>query len=170
MLSENDKKEELSYVFAHAVATHVGYSVEYVRKDRDSVDMRICAKGALHPESVLFSPCLELQLKATSKEIDGSEIPFSLSIKNYNDLSRCSMVPRILVVLLLSSIEEWVSCTPEHLILHGQAYWLSLARLETCDNRANKTIQIPKKNVFNEVTLRKLMIAASKREVLTNEI
>lgn len=171
MLSDNDIKEELSYVYAHALATHVGYSIEHVRKDRDSIDMRICAKGFLDPNSFLMSPSLELQLKATSQEITGNEIPFPLSVKNYSDLSGHTMVPRILVVLLLpASSKEFVICRPEHLVVHGQAYWLSLAGFEASNNSSTKTVKIPKKNVFNDITLRELMIAASKRERLTNAV
>ncbi len=171
MLSDNDIKEELSCVYVHAVATKVGYSVDYVRKDRDSVDMRICTKGFLGPESFLQSPSLEVQLKATSQEIDGNEIPFSLSIKNYKDLSGYTMIPRILVVLLLPSLnEEWVSCQPEQLIVQGKAYWISLAGYQSSDNSTSKTVRIPKRNVFNDEALVKLMLAASKRGGITNEL
>jgi Domain of unknown function (DUF4365) len=169
MLSENDVKEELSYVYAHAVATRVGYSAERIIKDRDSVDMITCAKGAIDPTSIFQSPRIELQLKATSQEIDGDVFPLKLSLKNYNDLRANSMVPRILVVLTLPTIrEEWVDFK-EHLILKGKAHWLSLAGCEACENNTNKTVYIQKKNIFNDISLKKMMIAASKREAFYND-
>ena len=171
MLSENDIKEELSYVYAHAVATQVGYSVERISKDRDSVDIRICAKGEVDPKAVFKSPSLELQLKATSQKICGDEFPFPLSIKNYTDLSAHTLIPRLLVILALPIVEEsWVCCTTEHLILKGQAYWMSLVGFEATNNSTNKTVHIPKLNLFNDMSLKRLMIAASKREGFRNDI
>jgi hypothetical protein len=55
-------------------------------------------------------------------------------------------------------------------MLNGKAFWLSLAGYEDSDNEFNKAVYIPVKNVFDDSTLRKLMIAASKREAFSNEI
>lgn len=171
MLLPNDVKEELSYVYAHAIATKVGYSTERRFKDRDSVDIMLCAKGKLDPSSTLIAPRLELQLKATSQELSGAEFPFSLSIKNYSDLRENTMVPKILVVYSLPQEEnEWVQCTPELLALKGKAYWKNLRGADICENQTTKTIYISKSNIFNHDTLKKLMILASKSEELPNAL
>lgn len=171
MLSDNDVKEELSYLYAHAAATHNAYSTERMLKDRDSVDIMVCAKGRVDPTSYILSPRIELQLKGTSQEICGENFPFKLSIKNYNDLRANSMIPRLLVVFTLPDLhQERVSFTSEYLMLNGRAFWLSLAGYEDSNNEFNKTVYIPVKNVFDNSALRKLMIAASKREAFSNEI
>jgi hypothetical protein len=64
-LTENDVKEEPSYAYVHAVASRAGYACETVRKDRDSIDLHICARGRLHPESTRLSPHLGVQIKAS---------------------------------------------------------------------------------------------------------
>jgi Domain of unknown function (DUF4365) len=171
MLSDNDVKEEWSYLYAHATATHNGYSTERILKDRDSVDIMICAKGKIDPTSHIISPRIELQLKGTSQKITGDDFPFQLSIKNYNDLRVSFMVPRLLVVFTLPHLhQERVSFTSEYLMLNGKAFWLSLAGYKDSDNEVNKTVSIPVRNVLDDTTLRKLMIAASKREAFSNEI
>ena len=77
------------------------------------------------------------------------------------------MVPRLLVVFVLPNLHtDRFYIDPEYLQLHGKAFWLNLKGYEECKNSTNKTVYIPKKNVFNELTLRKLMILASKGETL----
>lgn len=171
MLSDNDVKEEWSYLYAHAAATHNAYSIERVLKDRDSIDITVCAKGKIDPTSFFSSPRIEIQLKGTSQEISGDEFPFPLSIKNYNDLRVHSMIPRLLVVFSLPDLHKDRVCfAPEYLTLNGRAFWLSLAGYNDSDNKENKTVHIPVKNTFDDSSLKKLMILASRREAFNNEI
>lgn len=83
MLSENDIKEELSYAYVHTIATRAEFSCEIVRKDRDSIDLHIRARGRLHPESTLMSPQLGVQLKASVIEpLPAGAFDFRLKRKN----------------------------------------------------------------------------------------
>ncbi|MFU8804621.1 MAG: DUF4365 domain-containing protein [Bradymonadaceae bacterium] len=87
MLSENDIKEELSYAYVHAVAAKASFACERVFKDRDSVDVTIRAKGKLDEASKIFSPALDLQLKATSVgEFREEHLVYDLPMKNYDEL------------------------------------------------------------------------------------
>lgn len=88
MLSPNDVKEELSLAYVRAIASRAGFSIEEIRKDRDSVDLKVCARGLLAEDAVLTSPELAVQLKATVLEpLPSDEFSFVLSRKNYDDLS-----------------------------------------------------------------------------------
>ena len=51
------------------VAARAGYTYQPTIVDDDSVDGTIAAKGQIHEQSVLRSPRLEVQLKASSQEI-----------------------------------------------------------------------------------------------------
>ena len=79
MLHENDVKEELSFIYAHAIATKAGYSFERRVRDRDSIDAEIQAKGMIGPETILSSPQLGLQLKATAQECTGDQYPLFIN-------------------------------------------------------------------------------------------
>lgn len=164
----NQIKEELSYAYVHAVASRAGFFVENVRKDLDSIDITISARGKVADDSVLLSPKLDIQLKASAVlEPSDGIIPFKLPIKNYNDLRGTTMAPRILVVLQLHKEENlWLSGDCNELKLRKCAYWLSLKGAPEIENETNKTVYIPEANFFGLDSLKVLMTKASKGEVL----
>ena len=86
-LTVNDAKEELSVAYVHAIAAHRRLYAQVVGKDRDSIDVEVRAIGLLASDSVLKSPHLGLQLKATTNvDASGDSFSFALSLKNYDDL------------------------------------------------------------------------------------
>ena len=58
LLSKADKEEELSRIYARAVAAGAGYVTSVPEYDRDGVDLQIRAGGHMRP-------AIDLQLKAT---------------------------------------------------------------------------------------------------------
>jgi hypothetical protein len=103
MLTENGKKQEVSYIYLHALVTRLGFSLERTCVDMDSIDATICTKGKITgSKGMILSPKIDVQLKATEQKCAGDPIPFRISKKNYDDLRQHSMVPRIMVVLFLS--------------------------------------------------------------------
>ena len=58
LLGSRDLEERLSMAYAHAVAARAGYIPAVYDLDRDGIDLRIQAGGAMRP-------ALDLQLKAT---------------------------------------------------------------------------------------------------------
>lgn len=170
MLSENDIKEEFSHAYLHIIATKKGYSMERVVKDRDSIDVSIRTKAKLAEDSIIHSPQLDIQLKATSQKMGRDQIHFDLSIKNYNDLRSITMVPRILILFALPENDnEYVSCTEEQLVLKGTAFWKNLHGLPAIENESSKTIIIPRKNRFEMSSLEKMMVLLSKGERIPYE-
>ena len=153
LLSPSDQKEALSRVYAHAVATRAGYVAATPEYDRDSVDIRISAGGAMRP-------ALDIQLKATTRlpEPRDGHLRFPLSRRNYDHLIQETQTPRLLMVMdLPEDAHEWLTITEECLILRRRAFWLNLAGCPECSNVSSITVDIPVKNRFDVTSLRDLM-------------
>ena len=96
LMTDADQKEALSFVYAKAIAARAGYvSLDY-DLDRDGIDLRIQAGGAMRP-------ALELQLKATVNlaRRDDGYFHFPLKRRNYDLLRDATQTPRLLLVLEL---------------------------------------------------------------------
>ena len=152
LLSTPDKEEELSRVYARAVAAGAGYVTTVPDYDRDGVDLQIRAGGAMRP-------AIDLQLKATVNLADrGGHFRFPLPIRNYNLLCVQAQTPRLLVVLALPKQQSrWLKLTTEKLVLRRCAYWTNLTGEEPTGNRDSITVSLEKKNIFNVEGLRGLM-------------
>jgi len=154
LLTQSDQKEALSHVYVRSLAAISGFVTSVPEQDRDSVDLRIQAGGPRRP-------ALDLQLKATTKLSANQQgtLNFRISVKNYRDLSGKTQTPRLLVVLKVpEESSKWLRVTPEKLILHGHAYWLSLQKgYEDVAGQDTITVHIPQKNVLNVETLKSLI-------------
>lgn len=169
MLTKNHIESELSIAYVQAVSAKAGFATEFTRVDLDSVDVTVCGKGKLSADSVLYSPKLDIQLKATknrSVNADGS-ISFNLPIKNYNDLRANCLVPKILVVLFLPNDDNlWLTHSVNQLIIKECAHWLSLKGFTGSSNAGHQTVRIPNTNIFSPETIYELLNKISKEEEL----
>lgn len=168
MLTENRIKEELNLAYVLSIAASKKFSTEITRVDSDSVDATIRYNGYLSEDSILHSPEIKLQLKATSNaNIVGNEIVFPLPIKNYNDLRLPSMSPRLLVVMCLpDNSNDWLSHSTEELIIKKCCHYLNLNGFPESENSTSVTVKIPLTNEFSPNKIEELMISASKQELL----
>jgi hypothetical protein len=132
------------------------------------VDVVLSAKGQLHPTSIITSPRIELQLKASCDydERDGA-LKFRLKKKNYDELRPSNlMCPRLLIVLILPEDRQtWLSVDDEQLIARRCAFWCNLNGMPEITTETT-TISIPVENRFNAAVLTTLMTKASKGEAL----
>ena len=160
LLTENDRKSQLSVAYTLAVAAHAGYVTCEPSIDRDSVDLQIQAGGGMRPK-------LDVQLKATSTLIwKDDSASFSLKRKNYEDLRELRMAPIILVVLELPTNEsEWLTCNSSSLILRRSAFWLSLAGFGPIETDSS-TVQLLKDQRFEPSSLSAMMQKARTGEPL----
>lgn len=167
MLYPNDIKEELSLAYIHAVASKAGFSVEPVHKDRDSIDLHVCARGHL-TQDASWSPMLGIQAKAHVLEpLPETEFSFDLPVKNYRDLSQRCLVPRILVVLILpEDPDNWFHCSDDGLILRRCAYWRCLRGAPPVENTGTKRVRISRANAFTPEALRNLLEMVGREEEL----
>ena len=159
-LSENDQKEAFSYAYLHALAAECGYSCqEGPRPDSDSIDATIRAKGGMRAQ-------IDVQLKATAVAVakDG-DLRFRLRRKNYNDLCAPRLTPLVLVVLELPrEREEWLSWSPEELILRRRAWWLVLEGATAIESET-KTVVLPDSQLLSPDELRGIIDRAAKGDL-----
>ena len=138
ILTDNDRKAELSFAYVAALAAHAGYICQRgPQPDVASVDATIRSGDATGTQ-------FDVQLKATSVPSHGTDgLRFRLSRKNYNDLAADRMTPLLLIVLELPSAEaDWLKCTVEHLTMRRCGWWASLSGRAPTDGETT-TIVIP---------------------------
>ena len=153
LLSTSDKEEELSRVYARAVAAGAGYVTLEPNYDRDGIDLQIHAGGAMRP-------AIDVQLKATVNLQDKGDghYRFPLPRRNYDLLRESTQTPRLLVVLALPKHENrWLTVTTKKLILRGCAFWANLKGEPDTRNQRTITVSLREQNRFNVAGLRGLM-------------
>lgn len=169
MLTRNQIESELSLAYLQAVAAVVTFAVDVPHIDSDSVDAIISGKGKIDPTSLRHSPRIEIQLKASINATPNGngEIPFNLTLKNYDDLRAESLLPRLLIVLALPQQQaDWLIHKPDKLIMQKCCYYLNLKGLPQSTNSGHQRVFIPTTNILTPDALRTLMIKASKLEDL----
>ena len=153
----NKQKEQFSIAYVRAVIAAAGYNVYKMEVDEDSVDLGIAATASL---DLPLRPRLDLQLKCTAAEgvLDDEFIHFPLKVKNYGDLSNIGLVPQALVVVLVpTEVEDWLTQTEEQLVLRRCAYWLSLLGHSPVNNTESVTVRIPRAQQFTPLAVQDMM-------------
>ncbi len=155
-MTVNLQKELVSFAYLQTVAGLAGFQCLFARVDDDSADLQIQAGADFHPSS----PRLEVQLKATADPaaVRSDSIALRLKRKNYDDLRRATLLPRILVVLVLpEGVEDWFEQSEDELSVRKAAYWVSLAgRPAIRQDRA--TVHVPRLHLLTPDALRRLML------------
>jgi hypothetical protein len=169
MLTRNQIESELSLAYLQAVAAVKTFAVDVPHVDSDSIDAVISGKGLIDETSIRHSPRIEIQLKASinANPNDDGNIPFDLTLKNYNDLRAEALLPRLLVLLALPRAEcDWLIHSPDNLIIQNCCYYLNLKGLPPSTNEKKQRVFIPTSNILTPNALKDLMIKASKLEDL----
>lgn len=138
ILTDNDRKAELSFAYLAALAAAAGFTCQRgPHPDVDSIDATIRTGDSTRM-------LIDVQLKATSvPDVQDDGLHFRLSKKNYNDLAAVRTAPLILVILELPFDEEhWVECSVEHLIMRRRGWWISLSEREPTE-AGSKMVVIP---------------------------
>lgn len=150
-------QEQFSLAFVHAVATVAGFTVTRPSSDYQSVDLTVESNQS---GTRVEHPRLELQLKSTSLDDGhGEHLSYPLALKNYNDLRKKTLVPRLLVIISVKSNipREWLSEEPETLILHGKGLYFSLKEFPESPNAKTVGIRVPRTQRFSVESLKNLM-------------
>ncbi len=169
MLTRNQIEAELSLAYVQAVAAMETFAIDVPHVDSDSVDAVISGKGKIDSSSLCHSPRIEVQLKASinAQPNEKGEIPFDLSIKNYDDLRAETMLPRLLILLALPQQQtDWLMHHPDKLIMQKCCYYLNLKGQPASANGGHQRVYVPTANVLTPTALKTLMIKASKLEDL----
>ena len=153
----NKQKEQFSIAYVRAVIATARFNIYKPEVDDDSIDLGIAASGSLE---LPVRPRLELQLKCTADEgaLREGIIQFRLKVKNYNDLRLDALVPRALVVVLVPSrVDDWLTQSEEQLVMRKCGYWLSLLGEPEVENTETITVQVPRTQQFTPAALQGIM-------------
>lgn len=144
----NNQKEQFSEAYARAVASVVGLKVSKCEVDDDSVDITLERSGG-------WAERIDIQLKCTADALPAEgDLKFPLKLKNYEDLSRQTIMPRILVVLYVpEECERWMEISQERAILKHAAWWMNLQNAPATENKTSVTLTIPRVNLFTPAIL-----------------
>jgi hypothetical protein len=153
LIKSTNLEEAISKAYVAAIVAGAGYLSGKTEIDMEGVDLTVHAAGPLRPR-------IDIQLKATINLGDafGGVFRYPLKSRNYDLLREQTTVPRILVVVDLPKDEnEWLTVTPEQLILRRCAYWHSLTGSPETSNKESVTISIQYARRFDVDGLRALM-------------
>ena len=162
LLSMNEMEAELSYAYLHAVASRAGFACEIAgrQSDRAGIDARIHVKERLAPNASFTDFPVEIQLKATSRNLALQKEHYSYWLKSdhYEKLRNPGVWSlRLLVVLLLPEDQsQWLTHDEDGMVSRKCAYWVSLRGAAPSDNATGQTVYIPRANRFSHDGLRAL--------------
>ena len=157
ILSENDRKSNLSFSYLHALSSAAGFACELgPNPDRYSVDAIIRSGEPGKPQ-------IDVQLKSTSApDLRDDGLHFRLGAKNYNDLREIPRgCPIILVVLELpEDSDEWISVNNDGMTIRARAWWQSIEGLPEIADGSSKTVVLPESQILTPESLVYLMSRA----------
>jgi hypothetical protein len=157
------RQECFGDAFLLAVAGAAGCAVSPRRPDDDSIDWTLSSKLPRRPK-------LDVQMKTTTvaDDLRGEEIRYPLKRKNYDELILAEVfTPRILVLVTLPrDVREWLSLSPDQLILRRYSYWLSLSGLPESNNEHFVTVSVPRSNLLTVEALKGMMERINESGVL----
>jgi Domain of unknown function (DUF4365) len=153
LLKSTNLEEAISRAYVSAVVAGAGYISGKTEFDMEGIDLSVHAAGP-------FRPRIDVQLKATinlGEAVDGV-FRYPLKSRNYDLLREETTVPRILVILdLPKSEKEWLTVSPQELIMRRCAYWHSLTGSPETTNKESVTISIQYARRFDVEGLKALM-------------
>lgn len=172
MLTPEHQKEALARAYVAAVAGRTGMTCSF--RDFDyGIDVTLTeVAGRAHQSRPGIRYCetgykLDIQIKSTATaDVLDEVIVYDLAVGAYDDL-RETMVgtPRILVLLVLpESEEEQLRQAENALCLQRCCYWLSLKGRGEVTNRYTVRVKLPRKNVFSEDELQRIMSRVKRGE------
>lgn len=153
LLTIQEIEEALSRIYVQALAARAGYVTADYSLDKHGIDILIQAGGDM-------LPAIGLQLKATVNlgSPTNGFFHYPLKSRNYNLLCNSTQTPRLLIVVDLPKDQtQWLTVSPDELILRRRAFWLNLRGHDETTNVSSVTVHIPDRNLFNVDSLRLLM-------------
>lgn len=157
--SLSDIQETLSQIYVAGVCAMAGYSIGQTMPDVDKTDMTVAGTVSGTQASV------RLQLKSSYQEDSTQGDAYAYRIKDeelreFVEQARGHPNLFVLVVLHLPrSHEEWLTNDSDRLVLQRCAYWISCEDIDY----DSPTVHIPRSNLFDVGSVRKLMDTSAER-------
>ena len=155
---DTKRKEELSISYLTAICAYAAAGMEIHKHDDDGYDGSI--RKIIKLKEYDFNSQIEFQLKSTSTRLhaDNNFIHYNLKVKNYHDLIRPGTCASFLFLLVLPEEEDdWLTVTPQNLILRKCMYWLSLKEHDETSNENTIVVNIPKSNFLTSEKIIELL-------------
>lgn len=174
-----DKQEQLSLAVLHATCARAGFGFQVSGRIQDNWgwDAHADVKERLDPDSALFNFRIRFQLKATRQQLTHAKgrYSFPLEVRHYNEFRHdagCDSPIYLVVFQMPDSEADWLSCSPEQLVLRRCLRWTSLrnapAPVET--DQQSITVYLPEKQVLTPEALRKLARTRSLEQWLDYDV
>lgn len=158
-MTPEQKKEEISKAYVHAVAARCGFVIATWSQDQGCVDSTIGSAGTLG-KGLLEDPKLDIQIKATARSAVEHETHLAVQLQrsHYDKLRTAQRsIPIVLVVLLLPENEtDRIAHSADALILRRCAYWVSLRGAPPITGDS-KLVHVPKTNLFSPQQLQAML-------------
>ena len=146
MLPDTEIQKEMSEAYLRAVVFRAGFDLYEPKNDR-GIDGTI---GDPNRRGRGVDR-IDYQLKSTTRyEIRDANIIYDLRVENYNQLVIETDVPRVLILYLMpSDSDQWLSHSVDELILRKCAYWVSLMGMLPSRNSSTQRVEAPLANIFS---------------------
>jgi len=160
-----DQQEQLSLAALHATCARAGFGFHISGRIQDNWgwDAQADVKERLDPASTLFNFRLRFQLKATRQPMPraNGRYSFPLAVRHYNQFrleAGCDSPIYLVVFQMPEGEDQWLSCSPEELVLRQCLRWVSLRNAPVPERTDQETIsvQIPVTQVLTPGALREL--------------
>ncbi|WP_063048746.1 DUF4365 domain-containing protein [Nocardia arthritidis] len=153
------RQEQFSIAFVRMVAAAAGCSIKSHETDYDGVDITIVASASY---ARYYCPEIEMQLKCTTQRrlLRTRYMAWSLERDRFLKLVNPKrFVPALLGVLLIpDDPDELLDLSEDGLRTSSRMYWEHAANLgEIEDDKASKTVHLPRSNLFDVGGLRGIM-------------
>ena len=160
-LTSQNRQEDLSKAYIFAVAAKAGCDCGLPGQHDVGEDLQITP--IIRKENRLSKSGMPIYIQAKASydfEIENDCIKYDLKVKNYNQLvdnDRC--IPLILVLYCMPrEQDEWLYICESNTILKHCGYWISLAGRSPSDNDSTERIRIPRNQIFNESSLKEILV------------
>lgn len=147
--------EQYSIALVHAIATRARCKVERLLVDDEQVDVTIRQKGSKRLYSRVM---VDVQLKCTTQDVVHADgLHFRIKRDQYDGLRERGIVKKILVAVGVDpDFDEWMTSSPDDLLLKGCAYWMPVDGLPPITTQST-TLVLPDANRFNAEQLLDLL-------------
>jgi hypothetical protein len=155
-----DIMEEISKSYLEVIANSQGYFNSISRDFGTDLTIRKAQYVEGRNRYLTTGKAIDIQVKSVlSNNITETDttINYYLESKNYNDLidrlkEKGAFIPLILIVFIMPNNErEWITLTPQELIVRKCAYWYRVVdqEVEYTENKTKVVIRIPKQNIVS---------------------
>ena len=137
-------QEQLSLAYVRSVVFDAGFNLSFPAVDR-GID------GTIEPPRGGMNK-VDFQLKSTTRQLElrNGNILYDLRVENYNQLIVSDDAPRVLILYVMpSEREEWISQSEDELCMRKCAYWTSLMGRLPSRSRYTQRVDVPLTNIFS---------------------